>query len=393
MTKRFFLIAFLANIIANVFATENILYSDSTTITTSDSAIVEKSSALSAWWNSLINGNVDRTFEKKVDMSFAAAPYYSQESSVGIGGQVSALFRLNRNDSVMQPSDFTLTGGISANGTYSMGIQGNVHFTRKKRLNYVMEFRNQQRNFWGIDFQHCDTSQSTAAQFRKVQLVADYQQRFAGNWFWGAALRLRYISAKVDNPEYLHGQSDHGFYAGIGASIVYDSRDFILNPKKGMLFFLRHVYYPSAFGSYHTDVGCTTMQFNAYHKLWKGAIMAYDVFLETNVSDGETPWALREEICYDDRRMRGYYSGSYIDDNQACVQAELRQNIYKRLGAVAWAGCGTLFKYIEDVSAKQILPNYGFGVRFEMKKDTNIRMDFGFGKNAFGVVFNFAEAF
>lgn len=38
------------------------------------------------YWHSLIYGNVDRTFDKKMDISFAVAPSYTREGSVGIGG-------------------------------------------------------------------------------------------------------------------------------------------------------------------------------------------------------------------------------------------------------------------------------------------------------------------
>lgn len=348
---------------------------------------------LAEWWKNLTKGNVDRTFEKPVDVSFGVSPYYSQESGVGLGAQVSALYRLDRTDSIMQPSDFSLMGGGSTNGTYSIGIQGNNHFSRDKRLSYILEFRHQNREFWGINFNECSQNEACRVHYSKINVVADYQQRFSGDWFWGAALRLKYAAANPDKPEYLLGQSKSGFYGGLGLSIMYDSRDYILNAKQGMFFMLRHVYYPYVFGSGDYDVSCTTLQFNAYHKLWEGAVMAYDVFAETSLSNAEVPWPLRQEICYDDKRMRGYYSGGYMDDNQVCVQAELRQHIYKRLGAVVWGGYGTLFDKLSDIDSKHLLPNYGFGVRFEMKKNTNIRMDFGFGRNEGSVIFNFGEAF
>lgn len=364
------------------------------TFTTADSLQTEPQKGwLAEWWKNLTKGNVDRTFEKPVDVSFGVSPYYSQESGVGLGAQVSALYRLDRTDSIMQPSDFSLMGGGSTNGTYSIGIQGNNHFSRDKRLSYILEFRHQNREFWGINFYECSQNEACRVHYSKINVVADYQQRFSGDWFWGAALRLKYAAANPDKPEYLLGQSKSGFYGGLGLSIMYDSRDYILNAKQGMFFMLRHVYYPYVFGSGDYDVSCTTLQFNAYHKLWEGAVMAYDVFAETSLSNSEVPWQLRQEICYDDKRMRGYYSGGYMDDNQVCVQAELRQHLYKRLGAVVWGGYGTLFDKLSDIDSKHLLPNYGFGIRFEMKKNTNIRMDFGFGRNEGSVIFNFGEAF
>lgn len=391
MKKVLITITLLATTAATLFAEEK---PTEFTIDSQDSTAVRpKRTGLAGWWDNLVNGNVDRTFEKPIDMSFGFAPYYSEESNFGFGGQLSALFRLDRTDSIMQPSDFSLQGGGSLNGTYSIGINSNVNFTRNDRLNCVMEFTTQHRDFWGIDFWSCYDNPATQVHFHRVNICADYQHRVYGNWFVGTALRLKYAEIDTDKQEYLMGQSDKGFFAGLGLSVMYDSRDFILNPKKGMLFFVRHIYYPYTLGKSDNDIGSTTLQFDAYHRIWEGAVMAYDVFAETNISNGELPWQLREEIDYDGRRMRGYYSGRYVDNNQVCVQAELRQHIYKRFGAVAWGGAGMFFKELNDINKRQILPNYGVGIRFEMKKNSNIRVDFGFGRNASAIMFYFGEAF
>ena len=42
---------------------------------------------------------------------------------------------------------------------------------------------------------------------------------------------------------------------------------------------------------------------------------------------------------------------------------------------------------------KHILPNYGFGYRWEFKKRVNVRLDLGFGKHQTGFIFNINEAF
>ncbi len=406
MRKIIIAIALVSLTKLNLSAQEIVAGVDSTSVIENDTAGIlhqptydkivseKKESWFSSWWQSLINGNVDRTFEKPIDLSFAVAPVYSKEASLSFGGQVSALFRLDRTDSIMQPSDFTLIGGGSINGTYSFGISGNVHFSRDKRLSYIAEFRRQRRDFWGINFNSCDTNSVTGAKFNRIYLTADYHQRFKGNWFWGVALRIKQTSADLDNPEYLLGQKKSGFFAGAGISVLYDSRDYILNPKRGISFLYRYVYYPYRLSNAaDKDVSVATLQFCGYHGLWKGAIMAYEFYGESSFSRGIVPWQLRQEICYDDRRMRGYYSGSYIDDNQMCLQAELRQTIYKRLGAVAWGGVGTLFHNLSEIRGRQILPNYGVGLRFEIKRNTNLRMDVGFGRNTSSVIFNYAEAF
>lgn len=377
--------------------TTTAILADTTTATPTDAAKVTKKEGFFAqWWHSLVKGNQDKTFEKKADISFALAPYYSQESSFGIGGQLSALYRLDRKDSLMQPSDLTLMGGGSINGTYSVGLQGHINWTRGHRMNYILEFQSQSRDFWGIDYNCCASNPATKVRFNRINVSADHEMRFAGHWFWGVAVRMKYGAIKeldFEHEEYIQGQDTKGFFSGLGLSVVYDTRDFILNPKKGMMFMLRHIYYPKQLGTNDYAIGYTTAQFNFYHPLWKDAIMAYDLFAETNITDGKLPWQMRELICNDDRRMRGYYAGSYMDNNQVCVQAEIRQHIYKRFGCVAWGGLGTFFNTFESFNVRQYLPNYGVGLRFEMKKNTNLRMDLGFGRGTSGIIFNFGEAF
>lgn len=61
---------------------------------------------LKKYWNSLLYGNVDKNFEKHMDISFVVAPCYTKEGSFGIGGAATALYRSDRTDSIMQPSAY-----------------------------------------------------------------------------------------------------------------------------------------------------------------------------------------------------------------------------------------------------------------------------------------------
>lgn len=84
------------------------------------------------YWNSLVNGNVDRTYQRKMDMSFVVAPSYTREGSFGLGGAATALYRLDRQDSLMQPSDLSLSGNVSVKGFYSLTVKGNTNFKGNK---------------------------------------------------------------------------------------------------------------------------------------------------------------------------------------------------------------------------------------------------------------------
>ncbi|MBQ0049771.1 MAG: hypothetical protein KBT12_06020 [Bacteroidales bacterium] len=351
-------------------------------------------SGLARWWNSLINGNIDRTFERPFDFTFAVAPFYSADTGVSFVAQLSALYRVDRTDSLLQVSNLSLSAGASWNGTYNVNLMGDHHINRNQRLSYRVEFRRQVRDFWGINYDDCNVNTATTSRNLLLNLSADYQQRIAASgWFWGASMRMFYNQATVDQPAYLLGQDPKGFFAGFGPLIQYDTRDYSLNPKRGLYFFYRNVIYPNVISTNAHWLVKTTAQFSAYHSAWKGSTFAYDVFFQGSASRGQILWQMREISCEDDRRMRGCQAGRYIDNNQLSAQFEIRQNVWKRLGVVAWGGCGTFYNSLSDISGSRILPTYGAGIRFEFKHNTNIRVDYGRTRNESVIIFNFGEAF
>ena len=107
---------------------------------------------------------------------------------------------------------------------------------------------------------------------------------------------------------------------------------------------------------------------------------------------GDTPWGLMATLG-SSYSMRGYYEGRYRDKCAMDAQIELRQHVWKRNGVAVWAGAGTIFPEFSAFTPKHILPNYGFGYRWEFKKRVNVRLDLGFGKHQTGFIFNINEAF
>lgn len=348
---------------------------------------------LKRYWNSLVHGNIDRTFERKMDMSYVVAPCYTREGSFGIGGAATGLYRLDRTDSVMQPSDISLSGSATVNGFYSITVKGNNHFRgNRSRLTYLLQFQNKNLDFWGVSYGACATNSVSGYRRQMINWESDFVYKLTKDIHVGAALNLNYTRAShLTRPEYMDGQNTSYFFTGIGVSVQYDTRDFILNPRSGMYFLAREVFYPKWLGTYNKTIYGTTLIFDVYQRAWKGSVLAFDLYGQFNGDD--VPWTLREELGSGMSRMRGYYAGRYIDNNQISAQLELRQHIYGRVGCVAWAGGGTVFPSFSKLRWKNVLPNYGVGLRLEFKHNVNVRIDYGFGKDTGGFVFQFAEAF
>lgn len=69
----------------------------------------------------------DRTFEKKIDFTFAGGPSYSKNTSLGIGLLAAGLYRIDRTDSVTAPSDISIFANVSISGFYALGVTGQQH--------------------------------------------------------------------------------------------------------------------------------------------------------------------------------------------------------------------------------------------------------------------------
>lgn len=348
---------------------------------------------LHSYWQSLVNGHIDRTLEKKFDVTFAVSPTFTQEGSFGIGGTMTGLYRLDRKDTSLSPSNIILSASASLRGFYVVEASGTNYFADKKgRLLYNARFSRKNLDFWGLSFKACESNPASKYIRTQVKVDADYIYALGYGISIGAGIRMNYAhAASMTSPEYLDGQPASSFMSGVNLSAVYDTRDNHTNPSRGLYLMARCTVWPQFVSGFGRTIFSGGMTLSGYYPLWKGAVLAGDIYIHINEKD--CPWNLKEEICGYPGRMRGYYIGRYTDSSQICTQIELRQRLLGRLGAVAWYGAGTLFPSLKDFSWSDVLPAYGFGLRFEYKKDMNLRADLGFGRNAWGFSFGFSEAF
>jgi outer membrane protein assembly factor BamA len=93
--------------------------------------------------------------------------------------------------------------------------------------------------------------------------------------------------------------------------------------------------------------------------------------------------------------LRGYYQGRYRDLYGLVAQAELRAQLFWRVGAVVFAGAGNVANRLNNFDHEFIRYSTGFGVRYTFDKDEhlNLRLDFGFGDESTGMYITAQEAF
>ncbi len=337
---------------------------------------------------------VDRTFEKKIDFTFAGGPSYSKNTSFGIGVLAAGHYRVDRTDSVTQPSNISAFGSVSVSGFYTLGITGNTVWDRGwQRANYSVSFSSAPRTFWGVGYDAGRHNPQSDYVEKRYQVEGSYLHRILPNTYLGGTLTFQHTQGrKFDGRgrSYLLGQKEHYTATGIGLIVEYDSRDFIPNPFRGAYVGFQEIFFPKPLGNTGRSLWRTTFTADWYRLLWKGGVLAADLYAEFN-SEG-TPWPMLARLG-GSYRMRGYYQGRYTDNDLITVQVELRQRIWRRIGCTVWAGAGNVFPRLSRYDWSETLPNYGIGLRWELKKRTNVRFDYGFGRNTGGFLLNINEAF
>jgi hypothetical protein len=96
-----------------------------------------------------------------------------------------------------------------------------------------------------------------------------------------------------------------------------------------------------------------------------------------------------------DTSMRGYPRGRFRDRHAMTAQAELRSGYWRRVGAVAFAGAGTVAPTSGSLASGAWYPSVGAGLRYVLspRDRTTVRTDFGIGRGSFGLTVGIGEAF
>lgn len=369
----------------------NTLLVSVTTLSAQQTDSTRRTSFFSKVYKYFEGSNEDKTLTKKIDFSIIGGPHYASDVGFGIGLVAAGLYRIDRSDLSIPPSSVSIFGDVATSGFYSLGIRGNTLIkSAKYRIDYTVYFHSMPTLYWGIGYDNGVNADPTEYKQLQNEIKSDFLYRVAKNTYIGATADFNYVAGKkFKDISYLNGEDASYINVGVGLTAIYDSRDFIFNASRGFYVKLDQMFFPKAIGN-KGALTRTEIFTNYYHKLWKGAVMAYDVHAQVNF--GDVPWT-QLAIMGGSYRMRGYYIGRYRDNGLIEAQVELRQKVYRRNGVTAWVGGGNVFPSLDKFNVSHTLPNYGIGYRWEFKNRINVRLDYGFGRNQSGFIFNINEAF
>ena len=356
--------------------------------------------------NYIAESAIDRSFEKALDMTFVPGLYYTQSTSFGLAFMAAGLYRIDKQNRNIPASDVNIAATASVTGFYRVGVNGNNIFRNdRQRVVYNVEFSSQPTYFWGVGYDAAMQNPSLRYLASWCVVEGRFLQRVTKGLFVGIGADYRYHFGKFGGKRYasqedfesrLGGEGVNYNATGVSLFVEYDTRNSISTPQRGVYLSLQAKVRPKGMNNVGHTLWSGRLRANYYQKLWRGAVLAFD--LQGELNSARTPWVYNASIG-GLTSMRGYYAGRFNDLCAVTIQAELRQKIFKYLGATAWGGAGNVFRTFGAFDWQQTLPTYGVGLRYEFKRGVNIRLDYGFGGRDIqghlinGALFSIGEAF
>lgn len=369
-------------------------YDDTITVCAADTMLqpVKKRGLVTRFLDYFNDANKEKKY-RRFDFSIIGGPHYSTDTKLGIGLVAAGIYRSNSNDTLQPPSNVSIFSDVSTVGFYMLGVRGTHIFPDdSQRIDYTTYFYSFPCDFWGMGYDMGNDSANESEMKRwQAQMKASWLFRTANDLFIGPTVALDYIhGTHIDRPELLCGQRHTTFNLGVGFTLLYDTRDNLTAPKRGVYLSLQQIVRPKFMANKYA-FSTTDLRTSGYIALWRGATLAAD--FRTQLNFGNPSWGMMA-LLGNSYSMRGYYEGRYRDKHKMEAQVELRQHVWRRNGIVVWAGAGTVFPKFSAMRMSHVLPNYGLGYRWEFKKNVNVRLDYGFGKaGQKGFIFNINEAF
>jgi hypothetical protein len=295
-----------------------------------------------------------------------------------------------------RPSSVTASAMRTAKGQTRIRMDGERWLNgNARRVAGMLQWQEFPLPFFGIG----DTASELAEEIftpRGVEASVVLQQRVLSNWFVTGGVRhveqsIRTDSAGALGASQLAGR-DGGTITEWSVGMLRDTRDNLFAPRVGRL--VQASYARSARGAW-SDFSYGTARLDArdYRAISGEHVIATQLQL-THV-DGAAPFDQLALVGGSDI-LRGYARGRYRDRAMAALQTEYRSPVWRRVGAVAFAGAGTVAPALDALTGGKLLPTYGGGVRvlIDARQRTGLRADYGRGRDgAGGLYLGFNSAF
>lgn len=323
--------------------------------------------------------------------------YYTPETRFAFGAVALFNFRFKGESEQSRNSQFQLGGAYTQNDQM-LFYAPYQFFVKENKYNIFgqLYYYNYSYNFYGVgndvpkDYEELYFVNIPRVRINATQLVRKNLYLGVRYWFDEFDLQQKEEGGLLDRN--LVDGSEGGTISSLGLVALYDSRDNYNYPEKGAWLEVLALPNRQEFGSDFNYVRFS-LDYVKYKKVASKSVLALNLFGVSNF--GEVPF---NEMAFIGGRskMRGYYEGRFRDKHLWMLQAEWRQEIKGKIGAVAFGGIGGIASQLDEFEMENTIPAGGVGLRYRMDEadKINIRLDYGIGLyGSSGIYLTFGEAF
>ena len=320
--------------------------------------------------------------------------YYTPDTRWGFGGLGIKYFRLGDEEETKHTrlSYVKMLADYTLNQQIDVWTSGNIFFPEEKYLlRGEARYRTYPDKYYGIG-NHTPYWAREKYSYNSFYLNTMFMKQvkpklFVGlNYQFADLFHMQTDSFRLNGTEgelydgHIHGARG-GINSGIGFIANYDLRESIFYSRTGMFAELSTYYFTPLLGS---DFRYVNVNFNLtkYVPVQERSSVAFQ--LTGNFNSGDIPFYNLAKAG-DKTILRGYAKNRYRDKHFIGTQAEYRFPIWKMFSGTVFTGVGDVFGKPEDLGLRNLKYTYGGGLRvcLDAKEKVNIRLDYGFGKDAF----------
>jgi outer membrane protein assembly factor BamA len=281
---------------------------------------------------------------------------------------------------------------------------------RLARGKLIAEIRGLHRNYGSL--QYYGTGPDTTEDFRSNYRLED--TAFEGSLATQAVKHLilggsagylmtnvghgtdsRFTSAELAfTPAQAPGIDRQPYYFRNSVFAQWDYRDYAPGPKQGGNYVMQYTWYhDDRFNAYSFRRMDIDLQqyigfLNRTHVL---ALRAKATLTDTD-NNAQIPFYLQPVIGGSDD-LRGYRNFRFSDWNAMVMNAEYRWEIFSGLDGAVFGDAGKVFPRRGMLNFRDLESSVGFGLRFNARNSTFLRLDVGFSHEGFQVWVKFNDVF
>lgn len=312
-------------------------------------------------------------------------PIIITEPALGYGGGLALAFfsqslgeRVSAGTGRLVPPTIAVAGGFYTSDDSYGGVLGLFHPFRRDQFRYLgaLGGASLKLDFYGFDPDSPLSDDPVAYTVEPRFFLQRLQGRLGKTPLFVGAQYL-YVDAKttfdVDLPAEIPSRDLKVKVGGLGTSLELDTRDNLLDARRGMDILVDAMWYGAAFGG-DESFGKYQVQGLFY---WQPSVRwGYGLRVDARATSSEAPFWYKPYLS-----MRGLPALKYANDVTLLGEAELRYSIDARWTLLGFGGGGGAGESLGDVGDGSAAAAGGVGFRYLVARQLGLGsgLDFAFG--------------